>query len=58
VQFPGAEGKYAISGIIRNVGKEADKIILGVMFEEMDSPVKNRLADFIDLIAQAGKKAH
>lgn len=55
VQFPGAEGKYRVAGIIRNVGKEAEKIILGVMFEEMSPPVKSRLDGFIELIAEAGK---
>ncbi|MDP2689241.1 MAG: PilZ domain-containing protein [Deltaproteobacteria bacterium] len=57
VQFPGSDGKYDLVGIIRNVGKETEKIILGVLFEELPQAAKERLGKFIELITETGKKS-
>ncbi|MFQ5736430.1 MAG: PilZ domain-containing protein [Thermodesulfobacteriota bacterium] len=56
VQFPGSEGRYDLVGIIRNVGKEPDKIILGVLFQSLAPDAKVQLDKYIDLIAETGKE--
>jgi len=55
VQFPGSDGKYDLSGTIRNVGKEPEKIILGVLFESFAPVTKERLDRFLTMMAEAGK---
>lgn len=55
VQFPGSDGKYDLTGTIRNVGKEPEKIILGVLFEGFAPATKERLDKFIALMSEAGK---
>jgi len=55
VQFPGSDGKYDLTGTIRNVGKEPEKIILGVLFEGFAPATKERLDRFLSLMAEAGK---
>lgn len=55
VQFPGSDGKYDLTGTIRNVGKEPEKIILGILFEAFASPTKDKLEGFIKLMDEAGK---
>ncbi len=55
VQFPGSEGKHDLTGTIRNVGKEPDKIMLGVLFEGFAPATKEMLDKFIALMTEAGK---
>lgn len=55
VQFPGSDGKFDLTGTIRNVGKEPEKIILGVLFEGFAPATKERLDKFLALMAEAGK---
>ncbi|MBI5587329.1 MAG: flagellar brake protein [Deltaproteobacteria bacterium] len=51
-QFPGTDGKFGLKGKIRNVSKDVDKILLGVQFDEMPPDVKDRLDNFLSLIAK------
>ncbi len=55
-QFPGAADKIALVGKIRNISKDTDKIVVGVMFEEMPQDVKARLEKFTSLISGIGKR--
>jgi len=57
VQFPGSDGKYDLTGTIRNIGKETEKIMLGVLFEGFAPATKERLDKFIALMSEAGKTA-
>lgn len=49
VQFPGTAGKSDLSGKIRNMSKGTEKIMFGVIFEEMTSDVRTKLDHLISL---------
>ncbi|MBI5492572.1 MAG: flagellar brake protein [Deltaproteobacteria bacterium] len=55
-QFPGSAEKIALVGTIRNISKDPDKIVVGVMFEKMPEEVKAKLDKFISLILSIGRK--
>lgn len=49
-QLPGVDTKFSLKGRIRNMSKEADRITLGIMFEQVLPEVKARISNFISLI--------
>lgn len=55
VQFPGSEAKYDLTGRARNISKDPDRIMLGVMFEGIPDETKARIDGYISLVAEAEK---
>jgi len=55
VQFPNTHGNTELKGKIRNIGKDVDKVKLGVVFEGLSPELKAVLASYINLIT--GKAA-
>lgn len=55
VQFPGSEAKYDLTGRVRNISKDPDRIMLGVMFEGIPDETKARIDGYISLVAEAEK---
>lgn len=56
VQFPGAGDSYELTGSIRNINKDADRIAFGMLFGPLKQETKKRLEDFISLISEVKKK--
>lgn len=56
VQFPGAGESYELTGSIRNINKDADRIAFGMLFGPLKQETKKRLEDFISLISEVKKK--
>lgn len=56
VQFPGIKGSFDLAGRVRNISKASDKILIGVLFEEMTESVKAELKNFMSLVAGAKKE--
>lgn len=56
VQFPGMTGKFGLVGRIRNTSKGTDKIMVGLVFEEMSEDVKKKLDGLLALMQQATRK--
>ncbi len=52
VQFPGNEYKSNIVGKIRTIATDADKIMLGIQFEEMAPLVGTDFHNFISLVTE------
>lgn len=55
VQFPGSDTKYDLTGRVRNISKDPDRIMLGVMFEGIPDGTKTRIDGYISLVAEAEK---
>lgn len=55
VQFPGTSDSYELSGTIRNISKDADRIAFGVQFGPIRKETKSKFEDFINLISQLKK---
>lgn len=55
VQFPGESESYELSGAIKNISKDADRLAFGVQFGPIKKETKGRLENFIRLIAQVKK---
>ncbi|MBI5588614.1 MAG: PilZ domain-containing protein [Deltaproteobacteria bacterium] len=51
-QFPGTEERFRFTGKVRNIGKGADTITIGVMFEKVSPEVKAKIDGFIALISE------
>lgn len=56
VQFPGNGESYELSGAIRNINKDSDRVAFGVQFGPLKKGSKKKLEDFIGLISQVKKK--
>lgn len=56
VQLPGIEERITLSGTVRNVNKDNDRIIFGLMFGSLERGAKLKLEDFISLISDIKKK--
>ncbi len=56
VQLPGATGRLDLTGNVRNVSKDVDKILVGVKFEEVTPAVKEKLENFASLLTDVQKK--
>lgn len=56
VQFPGNSDSYELTGTIRNISKDADRIAFGLHFGTLKQESQARLEDFIGLISQVKKK--
>lgn len=56
VQFPGMTGKFGLVGRIRNTSKGTDKIMVGLVFEEMSEDVKKKLEGLLALMQQTTRK--
>ncbi len=52
-RFPGFEERYDLSGIVRNVSKETDKIRFGIMFDQMPPAVKDGVEAYLASISEA-----
>ena len=55
-QFPGTEEKFRFTGKVRNIGKDVDRIKIGVLFEKISPEVRMKIGDFIAAISEAGTK--
>jgi hypothetical protein len=53
-RFPETDGGCSLQGVIRNAGKDEDRIRLGVVFEDMPDESRARLEDFISRISVSG----
>lgn len=53
VQFPGSKGKYDLAGRVRNISKDPERIMLGVMFEGIPDETKSRIDGYISIVAEA-----
>lgn len=56
VQFPGNGESYEISGAVRNINKDSDRVAFGVQFGPLKTESKKKLEEFIGLISQIKKK--
>ncbi|CAG0967483.1 Cyclic di-GMP binding protein [Gammaproteobacteria bacterium] len=56
VQFPGVNESYELTGSIRNISKDADRVAFGMLFGSLKDKAKKRLEDFISLISEVKKK--
>jgi hypothetical protein len=56
VQFPGDGEGYELSGSIRNISKDADRVAFGMLFGPLKTGTKKRLEEFISLISEVKKK--
>lgn len=55
LQLPGIEDRIDLSGDIRNLNKDSDRIVFGLMFDSLRQDVKARLEGFISLISEISK---
>lgn len=55
VQFPGSEYQSGLTGKIRTLSRDADKILLGVKFEEMPPSTKAQFSDYLALVSDVRK---
>lgn len=56
VHFPGTEESYELTGSIRNINKDADRVAFGMLFGPLKTVTKKKLEDFISLISEVKKK--
>lgn len=56
VQFPGAPDNYELTGSIRNISKDTDRVAFGMLFGPLKTDTKKRLDEFISLISEVKKK--
>jgi len=55
VSLPGVEEKLGIKGKIRNINKDNDRVIFGVLFDEPDEKTEKTLTKFVSLISDIEK---
>ncbi len=58
VQFPGAPESYELTGAIRNISKDTDRVAFGLLFGPLKTDTKKKLDEFISLISEVKKKEH
>ncbi len=51
LQFPGMKDKLRLSGVIKNINKDAEEIMCGIMFEKMPKKTKTNLEKFIKMLS-------
>lgn len=56
VQFPGSPESYEITGSIKNMSKDADKMAFGLLFGPIKTDSKKKLEEFISLISEVKGK--
>lgn len=56
VQFPGNGENYELSGAVRNINKDSDRVAFGVQFGPIKTDSRKKLEEFIGLISQIKKK--
>lgn len=56
IQLPGIENKLGLTGKVRNINRDSDRMIFGAIFESIGENVKERLMQFISLISEIEKK--
>jgi c-di-GMP-binding flagellar brake protein YcgR len=52
IQLPGIETKIELTGLVRRSVRDANKMSIGIQFNEIDEDIKNRIADHILAIEQ------
>ncbi|MBI5587634.1 MAG: PilZ domain-containing protein [Deltaproteobacteria bacterium] len=55
INLPGVEEKLGVKGKIRNINKDNDRVIFGVLFDELAGEAENMLNRFISLISDIEK---
>jgi hypothetical protein len=56
VQFPGTGESYELTGSIRNISKDADRVAFGILFGPLKTETRKKLEEFISLISAVKKK--
>jgi len=56
VQFPGSPESYELTGSIKNMSKDTDKITFGLLFGPIKTATKKKLDEFISLISEVKEK--
>ena len=51
LQFPGMKEQLRLSGVIKNINKDAEEIMCGIMFEKMPKKTKTNLEKFIKMLS-------
>ena len=51
INLPGVEEKLGIKGRIRNINKDNDRVIFGVLFDEPDGKTEETLGRFVSLMS-------
>lgn len=55
INLPGREDKVGITGKIRNINKDNDRVVFGVHFDESEEKAEEMLKDFVSLISDIEK---
>jgi hypothetical protein len=55
INLPGREDKLGITGKIRNINKDNDRVIFGVLFDEPEGKSEETLKNFVSLISDIEK---
>lgn len=55
-EFPGTKERLGLRGRIKNMSKGTDKIMMGVMFEDMAPDVRKRLESMVSMVSNAVNK--
>lgn len=56
VQFPGSPESYELTGTIKNINKDADRVAFGLLFGPIKTATKEKLEEFISLISEVKEK--
>lgn len=56
VQLPGSTESYEITGSIKNMSKDSDRMAFGLCFGPLKTDIKRKLDEFISLISEAKDK--
>jgi len=51
LKLPGIKDGLPVKGVVRSVNKDVDRTILGICFEGAEGEIREKLCDFISLIA-------
>lgn len=54
IQLPSIEDKIIVKGAVRNINKDEDRVVFGILFDEIKAEAQKRLDSFIALIADIG----
>jgi hypothetical protein len=52
IQLPGIETKIELTGLVRRSVRDANKMSIGIQFNEIDEDIENKIADHIMAIEQ------
>lgn len=56
VQFPGSPESYELTGSVKNINKDANRVAFGLHFGQIKTATKGKLEEFISLISEVKKK--